>query len=160
MPNPNAAKKTESAPNIRRKYVSVVLLIGFAIALAVTAFWPKASTATLRMDGHTYTLEIAHTASQQQKGLGERPSMLQDHGMLFAYGVSGRYCFWMKDMQFPLDIIWLDAGKRVIETRQNLSPSTYPESYCPAKANTRYVIELNAGQAAETHLEAGQRLDF
>src|SRR5689334_897593 len=114
MPNPNAAKKTESAPNIRRKYVLVVLVIGFAIALAATVFWPKASTATLRMDGHTYTLEIAHTATQQQKGLGGRPSMPQDSGMLFTYNVSGRYCYWMKGMQFPLDIIWLSADKRVI----------------------------------------------
>jgi uncharacterized membrane protein (UPF0127 family) len=160
MPNPNEAKKTASAPNIRRKFILVALVIGLAVAIAVTTLWPKTSPVTLRMDGRTYTLEIARTASQQQKGLGERPSMPHDHGMLFAYSISGRYCYWMKGMQFPLDIIWLDANKRVIETRQNLSPNTYPESYCPSGSSTRYVIELNAGQAAEMHLRAGQQLDF
>lgn len=129
-----------------------------ALAIVVTSLWPKSSTATLRIADHTYTLEFASTAAQQQRGLGGRPSMPTDHGMLFPYDAPGRHCFWMKDMQFALDIIWLDGDKRVVKIERDLSPSSYPTSYCAN--NTRYVIELNAGQAEATNLQAGQRLEF
>ena len=116
------------------------------------------SKAFISVNGRRYSLDVAHTSAQQQKGLGGRASMAVDRGMLFPYSQPGSRCFWMKDMHFSLDIIWLDSQKKIVRFEQNLSPQTYPQDYCAD--NTQYVIELNAGQAAATHLRVGQKLDF
>lgn len=160
MPNPSEAKKTASAPKPKRKYVLAVILVGVALAIAISSMWPRPSEVVLRMSGRTYALEVARTPSQQEKGLGGRPSMPNDQGMLFTYNMSGRYCYWMEGMQFPLDIMWLDSDKRIIKIEQDLSPASYPKSYCPAGSNASYVIELNAGQATATHMHMGQQLEF
>jgi uncharacterized membrane protein (UPF0127 family) len=154
MQNPSAAKKTALAPK-------KILVGALVAALIVTGFlaWRHAKGTTLQVAGHAYTLEVAQTEQQQEKGLGDRNSMSTNHGMLFTYAKSGKYCYWMKGMRFPLDIIWLDAQKRVVKIEQNLSPKTYPEAYCP-DTNAQYVIELNTGQAALTHMHAGQQLKF
>lgn len=85
--------------------------------------------------------------------------MAQDQGMLFVFNAPDTVCFWMKDMRFSLDIIWLDAQKEVVHIEKNVSPETFPKTYCPDKP-AQYVIELNAGEAARNHLVAGHRLSF
>lgn len=104
-----------------------------------------------------YYLDAATGDAGQERGLSKRTSMPRNGGMLFAYPTSSRLCFWMKDMYFNLDIIWLDASKKVVHIEENLSPDTYPEYFC---ADGRYVIELNAGEAAKSGLRTGQAVAF
>lgn len=137
-----------------------IAVIAIAIVAGAAISRYQARPVQMRVGGHKYTLEVARSDAQRRRGLGGRASMPADRGMLFAYDKSGRYCYWMKDMQFPLDIIWLDADKRIIKLEVNLSPETYPASYCSDGNNARYVIELNAGQASANGLRAGSRLDF
>lgn len=134
-----------------------VVLAVFAV-LAPTLFYQPA-TADLRVDGKTLSLEIAATAAAQEQGLGGRPGMPDNHGMLFTFAQPNEQCFWMKDMRFPLDIIWLNSAKQVVYMQANLSPGTYPEKFCPSSP-ARYVIELNAGQAAQLGIRSGQTLQL
>jgi uncharacterized membrane protein (UPF0127 family) len=99
------------------------------------------------------------TAAAQEKGLSGRASLAPDSGMLFVFQNEAQRCFWMKDMQFPLDIIWVNKDKRVVYIQPELSPSTYPDSFCP-KPPAQYVIELNAGQATQASIRIGETLTF
>jgi uncharacterized membrane protein (UPF0127 family) len=65
----------------------------------------------------------------------------------------------MKGMKFNLDIIWLNSEKKVIKIEQNLSPSTYPNNYCPSSF-ARYVLEMNSGFIKTNKIRLGQVLNF
>jgi uncharacterized membrane protein (UPF0127 family) len=113
----------------------------------------------LRTKYSRYSLEVAGTPLSQHVGLGGRVSMAQDQGMLFVFDAPDAACFWMKNMHFSLDMIWLDANKRVVHIEQNVSPETFPALFCPDKP-AKYVIELKAGEAKRSHVVLGQKLAF
>jgi len=104
-------------------------------------------------------LEQATTAKEQEKGLSGRTNLKTDSGMLFVFDKPAVRCFWMKDMQFPIDIIWLDQNKKVMTIKENTSPDTYPESFCSDKP-AQYVLETNAGQAKILGIQKGSQLQF
>ena len=106
-----------------------------------------------------YTLEIADTDLLRERGLSYRTSLAPQTGMLFVFEVPQTLRFWMKDMNFPIDIIWLDADKKVVHIEHALSPSTYPDSFGP-ETPTQYVIELNARDAQKIGLKRGDMVDF
>jgi hypothetical protein len=114
---------------------------------------------TLRASGQAYHLASAKTEAVQEKGLGDRASMPADQGMLFIFNTQAVRCFWMKDMHFSLDIIWLNSAKQVVFIEPKASPDTYPQSFCPPEL-AEYVIELNTGQAAVANIRIGQTLSF
>jgi uncharacterized membrane protein (UPF0127 family) len=111
----------------------------------------------LSAGGHQYILEPVATVEEQAKGLGQRAGLPRDRGMIFIYPAEQRLCFWMKDMQFPIDMIWVSTDKRVAAVEADVAPDTYPRAYCHTG---RYVIELNAGEADRAQLQAGQQLHF
>ncbi len=120
---------------------------------------PKTSDCNgLLVQENCYVLEQADTPQKQIKGLSDRDSLPARTGMLFVFDGSEQRCMWMKDMHFNLDIIWLDQTKKIIKIEQNLSPATYPNTFCAD--NTTYVIELNSGDAATLQLAIGDQLTF
>ncbi|MEK7152525.1 MAG: DUF192 domain-containing protein [Patescibacteria group bacterium] len=108
--------------------------------------------------GTVYYLDKATNTPQLEKGLGGRLSMPRNQGMLFVFDTEKKQCFWMKDMRFSLDIIWVNAQKRIVHIEHGVSPKTYPKIFC--HEITKYVIELNAGEAARADLHSGQVLNF
>lgn len=77
--------------------------------------------------------------------------------MLFTFKKPGSYCFWMKDMKFPVDIIWLNTNGVITGLESNVSPQTYPRSYCGAAGTTK-VLELPAGSIQRNQLTTGNPL--
>lgn len=106
-----------------------------------------------------YTLETADTDIERVKGLSGRSCIGEYQGMLFAFDEPGKHGIWMKDMLFPVDILWLDADKKVIDKRANVSPDSYPEVFYPA-TDASYVIELAAGAATENDIRLGTMLNW
>lgn len=157
MPS-NVIAKTKSA--LKRREIITLLLAAVVFATAVFGLKYNATrTRTLEVGGHSYSLEVAITKEEHEKGLSNRKSLAEDRGMLFLFQKEDKECFWMKDMEFPLDIIWLDGTKRVVHLERNVSPDTYPQAICPSEKAT-YVIELNSGQASEAGILPGQILNF
>jgi len=151
-------RKTKSALSLpawwRLAFVGLATLV---VIVTVTITGHRSGAVTLRLPRGTYHLETATTAAEQEKGLGGRAGMPASQGMLFIFANQADQCFWMKDMHFPLDIIWTDSAKRVTHIEHGLSPATYPQQYCAAG---QYVIELNAGTVAKNGVRTGQKLDF
>jgi uncharacterized protein len=135
--------------------VACMLVLG---GVVVVAHGPQTTT-VLTAGGRTYTLDIARSEAQRAKGLSGRQSMPANQGMLFVYPNAAVRCFWMKDMHFPLDIIWISPTKQVQHIGMDVSPDTYPRRFCP-ESQTQYVIELNAGEAGAAGINRGQTLQF
>jgi uncharacterized membrane protein (UPF0127 family) len=115
------------------------------------------STASLKIDSGTFTLDIADTPAKKELGLGKRASLAADRGMVFTYGRPGQQCFWMKGMRFAIDILWLDRQKKVSHIEKSLSPNTYPETYCP-DVEAQYVLEIPAGASDKAGIKVGDIL--
>ncbi len=105
------------------------------------------------------TAFVADTDALRAKGLGDRDSIPPDAGMLFVFGTPGEYSFWMKDMRFPIDMIWIGADGRVVFEKENVSPATFPEIFTP-NAPAKYVLEANAGFAEKNGVKIGSSVSF
>ena len=79
--------------------------------------------------------------------------------MLFEFAEPDFYGFWMKDMNYPIDIIWLSDDFRVVFIKENASPASYPETFMPS-APARYVLETAAGFSEKNNLKIGDKASF
>ena len=156
------AKKTVSAPKLTKR----ILLVSAAVlsVLAIAGFIAGKTSAPgsrplLIANGKTFHLETTDEPAEKQRGLSGRTHLPADSAMLFTYDQPGEYCFWMKDMLFPIDIVWLDADKKVIAIKPNADPSTYPQRFCP-DSPAQYVLEFVAGTAQNLNLSIGQTMAF
>ena len=97
----------------------------------------------IRVNGHTYRVEMATTSRQRQLGLMFRHELADDRGMLLVYPASGDHRVWMKNMSIAIRVFWLNEDFRVLASRR-LEPCT--RSPCPvygADSPSRYILELN-----------------
>ena len=104
-------------------------------------------------------VEVARSDAEKAKGLSGRSCIESNTGMLFPYDEPGVYCFWMKDMNFPIDMIWLDKDKQVVKIQANVSPDTYPNSFCPEQP-AQFVVEFEANYAARQGWQNGTQFSF
>ena len=104
-------------------------------------------------------LEVVDSEDRRERGLSNRENLARNQGMLFIFDSPDEYCFWMKDMKFPIDIIWLDSDKKIVGIEHKVSPDTYPKSFCPSKPSL-YVIEVEDGLARRARLKLGQQINF
>ncbi len=142
------------------KYIGYILITVLVILGLYFWSWEHTTqykTIVLTMGGESFSTEIADTPAKQQLGLSYRDSITSNNAMLFVFPVAGNYQFWMKDMNFPIDIMWLDSGKKIIYIEKNLSPATYPQSFGPAVAS-QYVIEVANGTADRLRLSLGDNV--
>jgi uncharacterized protein len=102
---------------------------------------------------------VASTSPARERGLSGTPSMPKDSGMLFVFPTAGVYGFWMKDMAFAIDMVWIDADKNVSGVALGVSPETYPEIFYPT-TDVRYVLELNARASLDYGIATGTKLVF
>jgi len=89
--------------------------------------------------------EFADYEAKRRQGLMFRQGIAEDEGMLFAYTQEGIYSFWMKNMRFPLDIIWINREKRVVDIYKNAQPC---QETCPgmiSNALAQFILEVKAG---------------
>jgi uncharacterized membrane protein (UPF0127 family) len=143
-------------------WIVAVVLVGLALYLSFFASNIGGNT-TLSVPQSTkkYSLRVADTPELRTKGLSNTKSLPRGEGMLFVFKTANHACFWMKDMNYALDMVWLDADKKVVNLQANVQPSTYPdESFCSRNKRALYVIELNAGEIENAHIGLGQTLKF
>lgn len=148
--------------------VAVVVLLGVAITvvLALRASPDHddplpALTARVRIGEASILAEYVDTPEAMARGLSGRDSLSPDRGMLFRFIVPGIYPFWMKDMRFPIDIVWLHEGK-VIGVTPDIDPQIGASEeelrrYAPPGPVTQ-VLELAAGRAVTLGIETGAEL--
>ncbi len=104
-------------------------------------------------------VEIADTPEQRAKGLSGRESLAENRGLLFIYDQPGLYGIWMKEMKFPIDIIWIDSNKKIISISKNIGPESFPEIFEPA-VPAQYILEINAGFVDENRIKIGDSFNY
>lgn len=115
---------------------------------------------TIRINGAEVLAEVARTPEELAKGLSGRESLEENHGMLFYLEKRKVATFWMKGMQFPLDIIWIDNEKIIhIDKNAGIPEAGNTPSFTSPQAVT-HVLEVNAGFAEESNIEVGNRVDI
>ncbi|TSC57450.1 MAG: hypothetical protein Greene041679_324 [Parcubacteria group bacterium Greene0416_79] len=136
---------------------------------------PPAGAPRLLIGGREIVVEVADTASKRLLGLSGRASLQSERGMLFVFPAPGFHGIWMKQMRFPIDIIWLQKMPKdlgilsprfgvdtfrestllVADIKEEVTPETYPEVFYP-RSPARYVLEVAAGFAEAHSLRIGE----
>lgn len=109
---------------------------------------------SIKIDGIELNIDVAETDEEKSKGLSGRTSLAKESGMLFIYKKPAYYSFWMKDMNFPIDIIWIGENLNIVDITYNAQPESYPQSFNPREP-AQYIIEVNAGWVEEHRIHIG-----
>jgi hypothetical protein len=160
---------------IKQRLAGVPLCLLLAILLASAAcgdasspsesvVTPGATARTeIRIGALTVQAEIAQTPEERGQGLSGRPSLSQEAGMLFVYSEERIPSFWMLDMRFALDFIWISADLRVADLTEDVPPPEPGESDLPRYGPDQpilYVLEVNAGVVQEAGVQVGDTVAF
>lgn len=124
---------------------------------AAPAGMPSDDAATMRLavGQQMIEVEVAATADKRAEGLMHRQSMPLDHGMLFAFPNSARFCMWMRNTLIPLSVAFLDEAGRILNIEDMLPQTDTP--HCAVK-NARYALEMNGGWFRRQGVGAGAKL--
>lgn len=149
--------------SLRWNKIILWVIIGALLALACWLFIPRKTVPVIVFPNkQKIALEFADTVVERAQGLSNRESLAIDNGMLFVFGSEGLYPFWMPEMKFSLDIIWLDSQYKIVYLAQNVPPAT-SEKALVQYTNTqpaKYVLEVNAGVTTANQLQVGDQLTY
>ena len=112
---------------------------------------------TVFINDQSIQVSIADDPKERQQGLSGVERLDANEGKLFIFDRSDYYGIWMKDMLFPLDILWIDESLKIVHIEENVRPESYPASYnSPVPA--RFVLELNAFYVDTYKIQTGDTL--
>jgi uncharacterized protein len=101
--------------------------------------------------------EVVSREEDLIRGLSGRASLATSTGMLFVFDHPDKWGIWMKDMNFPIDVVWLDKDLKVNHIVKSMMPGSYPVSYSPAEP-ALYVLELPEGEIERSVISIGQKV--
>ncbi|RYX79202.1 DUF192 domain-containing protein [bacterium] len=146
------------------------LILGMSVALVavftVAAFFANNNRAVSRyheyvtIGGQGYRADIARKAADLEHGLSDSPQIAADEAMVFIFPRVSKWGIWMKDMNYPIDILWLDEAKKVQHIIEDVQPDSYPETTFYPPLDARYVIELKSGTVKDKRITIGTQAAF
>ena len=156
----------------KKKIISIIAALGFAItmiSILYSSFFDETYLSDINnihdngemvvvtVGELSLNIEVVQSASELIRGLSGRYFLPPDAGMLFDFGRDDYHGIWMKDMLFPIDILWLDLEGKVVDLREGVEPDTYPEVFRP-KSPALFVLEVNAGLARDLGINVGSEI--
>lgn len=144
-----------------REWGIIIVILAFLLVVGPYLTYAPRSVTSIEavvINGSSIRVETATSLMKQAKGLSGRKSLGAREGMLFLYAKPGFYSFWMKDMTFPIDIIWISEEYEVVDITSNIQPDSFPRTFAPQKAS-QYVLEVNAGVAGNI-AHVGDKVTF
>jgi len=150
-----------------KKLFIIITFIFSALILTVFLMNPKKTTSVASylfnepaMIGNT-SISLARISSPEdlQRGLSGQTELSEGIGLLFVFEQASSQPIWMKDMNFPIDVIWLDSDFSIVTIKKNFLPSSYPEIAFGA-LNSLYVLEVPAGFTEAHNINIGDKLKF
>lgn len=157
---PENATESARKPNLTRLLLGIALL-AFGIFVVVTSVISLTDNKQRMLAPNGFmTIEIADTPDSRFTGLSNRDSLDSDTGLMFVFDKSSNnHCLVMRDMNFSIDMIWLNEQKEVITVTPDVSPETYPKVFCPSEP-AKYALEINSGQAERYGITEDEQLRF
>lgn len=117
------------------------------------ATWEAVVTTPSRSIGVT----IADTPTSREQGLSGTATLVPHTGKLFVFQSVDTHGFWMKDMSYPIDIVWIATDGTVVGITPSVAPNTYPKVFYPPTP-VRFVLELNASESSTNGIFVGTKL--
>ena len=130
------------------------------VAASVFLYQRATAPATVRIGEREFAMRIARSPAELEQGLSGTQEMPAGEALVFDFGRTDQWGIWMKDMNYSIDILWLDAAKKVIHIERGASPDSYPDTTYRAPNPSRYVIELKAGAAEASRITIGTQAVF
>jgi uncharacterized membrane protein (UPF0127 family) len=149
-----------------RTFAAGVLLLAIGALGAGEALAAPAAASLIRVQTPSGTVihaEVADTPQKRSTGLMYRDHLEKDHGMLFFFDQAQEWTFWMKNTKIALDLIWMDAKKRVIHIERSVPICTRTDDSCPQyrpNEGAMFVLEIAAGTVDGLKIEKGSKLQF
>ncbi len=111
--------------------------------------------------GKVFQTELMIEDEDRAMGLMFRPSLPADRALLFVFEGVDFHGIWMKNCRFPIDIVWLDEARKVVQVTPNVPPCKADPcpSYQPMR-KAAYVVEMNAGAAKREKVALGSTVEF
>ncbi len=175
MPNKGHAKiksvrKLQSNSVYLRLAAAGVLLVAVIVILIFSGHGtptlnspcgPYRTDKVVTIGSNKLNTEEAYTQSEKTTGLGGRPCIGPDQAMLFDFGKPAQYQIWMKDMRFPIDIVWIGTNHKIVGFYNNIQPSTYPDRFVnKPDSPARYVLEIKANRGDQLGITIGTPVSF
>ena len=137
------------------------LLFSFITEGALAQKFSYAHATVITPKGVSIPVEVSDTPEKRSLGLGKRDKLEKGWGMLFVFEKRIPHSFWMKNMRFPIDIIWLD-NQRIVELAENVPPPQEGESpkVMEPRLPSNFVLEIESGRARALGLKVGQMLSY
>lgn len=104
-------------------------------------------------------LFVAETREARQNGLSGLPTLAEGEGMFFRFSHPDRYAFWMKDMRFAIDMLWIDDANRIVDITENFLPESFPNTVEPSVPIVS-VVEVPSGWVRAHTIEKGDVISF
>lgn len=143
---------------LKNKFVILfVFIVVFLLVIIVLSNFTYKSTVVV--GGKTFNVEVVETSYFLEKGLSGHEQLKSNEGMFFVFEKPDKYGFWMKNMSFPIDIVWFTPDLKINHIEKSVSPNTYPNVFVP-ETDSLYVLEISAGQSAELNLKIGDSAKF
>ena len=124
---------------------------------------PAAQPSLALINGYTFRLEVADDDATRGRGLAKRTFLSQDTAMLFVYPKEDRWLFWMKDTSIPLDILFLDSNRMIVDIQTMQPEPGTPDSRLrryQSRVPALYALEINAGMAQENRFQTGMVVEL
>ena len=118
-------------------------------------------TAIVTIDNQSFNVAIAGSEKEREIGLSETKSLDQNQGMLFLFNNPGYYSFWMKNMKFPIDIIFIN-NDQIVTVRDNaqiIKAQENPIFYTPTQSSDK-VLEIQAGLSEKYNFKIGDKVKY
>ncbi|MEX0920204.1 MAG: DUF192 domain-containing protein [Candidatus Pacearchaeota archaeon] len=132
---------------VRYSIFAFILILAIVIFLVVNDSGNNSGFSMVCVeDKKCFSVEIAETPEERRIGLSEHESLGEDEGMFFIFEEETRSGFWMKDMDFPIDIMWIDSDFEIIGIEENLQPCN--AGNCPVvypEEKIKYALEISSG---------------
>jgi len=119
----------------------------------------KQDVATVIIKDKIIFAEVADTTEERAQGLSGKESLKENEGMIFVFKNPTVPGFWMKDMLFPIDIVWINESGKVVSVTKNAGPESYPLVFYP-EGSIRYVLEVPAGFSEKNNLKKGDMVSI
>ena len=157
---------------ISRRDIFILILVGIAFSLFLMAILEderlsqntlnvfgaeKVSTKGIYIGDVPVWVDVANTVEKRKIGLSGRKELTEGRGMLFAFDKSGKHGIWMKDMNFAIDILWVDENYEIVDIKKQAESASFPEIFRPSE-DAMYVIEVIVGFVETYDINIGDKV--
>jgi hypothetical protein len=140
----------------------LIILVLFVLIVILVLIFRKSSSkyTNVKIGDTTVKAEVADTYLKRMKGLMFKKNMPENEGMLFVFDKEDYYSFWMMNMSIPIDMIWINSAKEVIDITKNAQPCRISCGSYQPKEKVLYVLEVNANFVDRHGVKIGSKLEF